>query len=220
MRYHLRQTTYAFFAITAFAAVLYVGVGASLKTEASTQVVSREYSGTTPLLPEVSQKPRFVMLQKNEAEEEVSIQTETLRVPYLITSVIDGNTLVADGRIRIRLAGIKAPEKDEELGIEATDFLKDLVKDQEVLFMPDGKNPKDAYGRLRGVIYLKSTNINIEMLKNGYAQVYPVYPSSIDTESWIEYSRIAKEGQKGLWGDVTQITPDTETTVTDPIDTE
>ncbi len=119
---------------------------------------------------------------------------------FFVNEVIDGNTLIADGDKRIRLIGIKSPDKDEEYGVEATDFLQKLVAGQEILFVPDKENPKDDFGRLRGVIYRENINVNIEMIRAGLAHIYPSYPSSINYDDWQEFAKEAKEAKRALWG--------------------
>ncbi len=119
---------------------------------------------------------------------------------FFVTMVVDGGTLIIDGNRRIRLAGIKAPDKDEEMGIEATDFLKNMIENKEVYFQIDLLNPQDDFGRLRGIIYLENINVNIEMLRSGFAHIYPINPSVVGPDEWVLFEREARESRRGLWG--------------------
>ncbi len=59
------------------------------------------------------------------------ISSEDTRIDLKVERVIDGDTIVADGR-KIRLWGINAPEKNEDYYQAAKLFLESLLKDGEV----------------------------------------------------------------------------------------
>ena len=59
------------------------------------------------------------------------IPSENARIDLKVERVIDGDTIVADGR-KIRLWGINAPEKNEGYYQAAKLFLESLLKDGEV----------------------------------------------------------------------------------------
>jgi micrococcal nuclease len=120
---------------------------------------------------------------------------------YLVKMVIDGNTILVEGDRRIRLIGIKSPDKDEELGLEATDFLRDIVSGKQVFFQEDSENPKDDLGRLRGIIYIDQRNINIEILRAGFAHSFITTPSVVKYRDWSAFEDEAREAKKGLWAE-------------------
>ena len=98
---------------------------------------------------------------------------------FKVTRVTDGDTLKAAGHdieIIVRLVGIDAPEtsrkKNEEgqpFSIKATKYLAKLVLNKNVQIKGYGL---DRYNRVLGVVFAKGTNINLEMVKAGLAEVY------------------------------------------------
>jgi len=156
----------------------------------------------------------------NSASEEISsddkraINTYSVRpqgLPsYNVSTVVDGNTIILDKKTRVRLVGIKAPEKDEEYGMDAYEFLRKIVEGKDIYFQRDEKNPKDEFGRMRGIIYLEKKNINIEILRNGFAHTYTITPSIVDYDAWDIYEVEAREAKRGLWSGLGENSPDKE----------
>jgi len=106
--------------------------------------------------------------------------TTPLTIPETISgtviSVIDGDTIdVQDmtGVIyRIRMTGIDAPEFKTNEGKASGKYLTDQIYNKRVNVKVDPSNQKDQYGRVLGVVFLDSTDINKKMLSEGYAQYY------------------------------------------------
>lgn len=136
--------------------------------------------------------------QKTKSPNKYLVQPQNLPL-YLVKDIIDGNTVTLEEDVRVRLIGIKAPDKDEEFGLEATDFLKNFIEGKEVYFQLDSQNPKDAFGRLRGIIYFDRKNVNIEILRRGYAHVFITVPSIVEYSDWDQYEDEAREALRGLW---------------------
>lgn len=155
-----------------------------------------------PHLPFVKDDQSLSVIHEDERETTTRIQDlpPAGLKSYLVSAVIDGSTLIIDGTTRVRLAGIKAPDKDEEYGLEATDFLRSMVEHREILLLPDSENTEDDFGRLRGIVYLERKNINIEMLRAGLAHEFPVTPSLIRAGDFTSFETEAKQAQRGLWG--------------------
>ncbi len=115
-----------------------------------------------------------------------------------VISVHDGDTirvLVGKQQKKVRLFGIDAPESNQAFGKVAQSTLKDLIwkKEVKVEF-----KELDRYGRIVGVVYLDSVNINLEMVKKGMAWVYKTYNRE---PSFLEAEEIAKKSKIGLWKD-------------------
>jgi micrococcal nuclease len=91
--------------------------------------------------------------------------------------VIDGDTLEINGET-IRLLGINCPEKGEKYYEEAKEFLENLTTGKEIEIK---RKEKDIYGRTLAYIFLDGKNVNLEIIKEGYAN--PYYPISEDTYS-------------------------------------
>lgn len=93
-----------------------------------------------------------------------------------VLHVIDGDTIITTVGT-VRLIGIDAPEKDECGYIEATEKLRELVDNKDVMLIPDSLNEtKDKYGRLLRYIEIYGKDIGEVLLKEGYSDLYPWFP--------------------------------------------
>ena len=127
--------------------------------------------------------------------------------PFKVSRVTDGDTItVRDGRIEktIRLVGIDAPEvshKKREPGQpysqQATKYLAGLVLNKTVEIKEYGQ---DRYGRTLGVVFLGGKNVNLEMVKAGYAEVYRGTPAGgFDSGPYWKAEEEAKAAKRGMW---------------------
>lgn len=95
-----------------------------------------------------------------------------------IVRVIDGDTVEADidlgfymtCRIPVRLAHINAKEHNEVGGKQATDHLKKLIGDGNVIMQTF--KPHDKYGRYLAVLYRNAADLNEQMITDGFAVSY------------------------------------------------
>ncbi|MBI2447992.1 thermonuclease family protein [Candidatus Microgenomates bacterium] len=198
MHHHIRQTTLAIITLLFFGGGLYAVLTSNLVTKAADKITETFF---IPYLPraETDSGQSSVWDQQEQNDTTAVVQPYGL-LSYFVTEVVDGNTIIVDNDKRIRLLGIKAPDKDEEYGIEAYDFLQKLIDKNEILFAPDANQPKDEFGRLRGIVYRENININTEILRAGLAHIYPVLPSSINFDDWQIFEEEARMAQRGLWG--------------------
>lgn len=120
-------------------------------------------------------------------------------------SVIDGDTLEIHGT-RIRMQGIDAPEssqtceKNEKLyrcGQQAALFLDNLISSRPVRCEEE---TKDRYGRTVGRCFIGNTDLNREMVENGWAIAYRQYSTL-----YVSSEERAKAAKKGIWGGTFQI---------------
>ena len=77
---------------------------------------------------------------------------------------------------RVRLLGINTPEKGQPYYEEATNRLKELIEGKTIALEKDIED-KDQYGRLLRHIYIDDTFVNLEMVREGYANVYVIHPN-------------------------------------------
>jgi micrococcal nuclease len=89
----------------------------------------------------------------------------------VVERVIDGDTVVVSNNTHVRLLGINTPEKGEFYYQEAKDFLANLTLNKTIK-LEYGKEKKDLYGRTLAYIILDGKNINIEQVRNGFANLY------------------------------------------------
>lgn len=86
----------------------------------------------------------------------------------LVTKVIDGDTVVVEGGVEIRLLGIDADERGYPCYESAKNYLEDLVLNKKVKIEKDKKSV-DRYGRCLRYLILKGENINLKLIKEGEA---------------------------------------------------
>ena len=123
-----------------------------------------------------------------------------------VVRVADGDTItvLAAGNVqeKIRIHGIDAPEKDQAFGQKSKQRLSDYVfgKDVTVTW-----KSKDKYGRILGTVWLGSTDINLQMLRDGYAWHYKRFDSNpVYAAAELE----ARQNRRGLWVDPNPIPPE------------
>jgi len=121
----------------------------------------------------------------------------------------DGDTLKVvceDGFTRtIRLYGIDCPENSPKMhpalvqpfGQEATAKLQALVLNKTVQLEITGKDVH--HNRLNGRIWLDGKDINLQLVKDGYAWAYPEYLKGEDKKTYITAQTAAKNAKLGLW---------------------
>ena len=89
------------------------------------------------------------------------------------TRIVDGDTLYvrANSTIyKVDLALIEAPSRTEEMFVESTAFTRDLCLGSTVLVDQDDMLLTSNSGII-GVVYCSSSNLNGELLENGYAEL-------------------------------------------------
>ena len=126
--------------------------------------------------------------------------------------VVDGDTLIArsgGSRLNIRLACVDAPELKQEFGERSRSRLQQLTpeKSQVRVLVVD----TDRYGRQVGVVFGNGQdfNVNLQMVKEGYAAVYQQYlrncPGS--REELISAEREAKINRRMMWSQTNPCLP-------------
>ncbi len=123
---------------------------------------------------------------------------------YLVSQVLDGDTVQLDDGEKVRLLGINTPEKSEYYYQQAKDRLKELVEGKKVR-LESVSEDKDKYDRLLRYIFTDNTLVNLQLVKEGYATVYMIQP---DEKYYLELKEAedeAKDKQIGLWSTSTSI---------------
>ena len=133
----------------------------------------------------------------------VGVQAET----YKVIRVYDGDTItiVKGGKKQsIRLVGIDTPEKSRKKGLPgqpgsplwgppcAGHFCWQAVSIEAY--------GTDRYKRILGVVYVNQTNVNRELVKNGYAEVYRGKPAKgFDSDPYWQDEAQAKSKNLNIW---------------------
>lgn len=97
-----------------------------------------------------------------------------------VTHVIDGDTIVIQNEnstSKVRLAYIDAPEIKQSYGNKSKEYLSKLILGKTVTIKPIST---DKYNRIIVEIYLNGRNINLIMIREGYAWLYSQYTNNKD----------------------------------------
>jgi endonuclease YncB( thermonuclease family) len=125
-----------------------------------------------------------------------------------VIKVADGDTITIlnnhNQQTKIRLYGIDTPEKSQAYGKKAKKFTASLTA---------GKTVKvkvydtDRYGRSVGVVFVGGTNVNEEIIRNGYAWQYRKYCKLSFCSDWLRIEKQARDRGIGLWADNNPVAP-------------
>jgi endonuclease YncB( thermonuclease family) len=130
-----------------------------------------------------------------------------------VTKVSDGDTIhlttPEQTKLRVRLYGIDAPETPKinahsgQLNKPGQPHGEESWKSLESKIM--GKQVRldildiDKYRRMVGMIYLDNRNINLEMIREGYAEAFVEYLKPPYRTQFLEAERVAKSEKRGVW---------------------
>ena len=122
-----------------------------------------------------------------------------------VTRVSDGDTVwVTDAarlKHKVRLDRIDAPEKDQPWGKESAAILKGWVfaKDVRVEY-----EKCDRYGRILGIVFNGTNDINLAMVRSGNAWHYSHFDK---TPEYAAGEAEARAARRGLWSQPNPINP-------------
>jgi endonuclease YncB( thermonuclease family) len=118
-----------------------------------------------------------------------------------VTRIVDGDTLYMEesnssATYKVDLALIKAPSRNEEdMSAESTAFTRDLclgstvlVDEDDMLSTTSSTSSSSSDSDIVGVVYCSSTNLNSELLDNGYAEIKTEQcaTSEFANEPWVK----------------------------------
>lgn len=128
----------------------------------------------------------------------------------LVTKVIDGDTIVVNGKSTVRFIGVDTPETVDPrrpvgcFGKEASNETKQLLSGQEIILQKDVSDT-DKYGRSLRYIFLPLENgrilfVNDYLIREGFAKVLTYPPDVKYNEQFRQAEKGARESKRGLWG--------------------
>ncbi len=127
-----------------------------------------------------------------------------------VVGVHDGDTITllpdkpGAEQLKVRLAGIDAPEAKQAFGQASKQHLSDLVYKKQVAVLVV---TTDRYGRTVGVVYrpaVGGANVNEEQLRDGMAWHYTSYPTPLVDP---RHEAAARAAKAGLWEDANPTPP-------------
>lgn len=113
-----------------------------------------------------------------------------------VIAVPDGDTLLVlrgGTPVKVRLAGIDAPEKAQPYGIASQQSLAELVMDKQIGVV---SRAVDDYGRLVATVSIGEINVNHEQVRRGMAWEYS---RSHNNRGVLALQRDAQQAGRGLW---------------------
>jgi len=131
-----------------------------------------------------------------------------------ITKVTDGDTVhlttPEQTILKVRLYGIDAPETDkinnktgqisklgQPFGEESMNALTNKIMGKKVKV--DILDIDKRYRRMVGMIYLNDRNINLEMVREGYAEAFIEYLKEPYRSEFLKVEKEARSAKKGIW---------------------
>lgn len=127
-----------------------------------------------------------------------------------VVGVADGDTLTVltatNQQIKVRMAGIDAPEKAQDFGQASKKSLSDMVFGKEVQVEVQST---DRYGRTVGWVSQGQNDINAAQVFRGMAWVYRQYidVNSAYGQELLRLEATAKANRNGLWGGYNPVAP-------------
>jgi micrococcal nuclease len=123
----------------------------------------------------------------------------------LVVRIVDGDTLILAGGIKVRVLGIDAPEMEKDcrpadfLAHQAKAALAGLTLNKTISLSYD-RLRYDHYGRLLAYLFLPDrTLVNAELVRQGLARVYFIAPNLRYQKVLLAAQQEAIEAQRGVW---------------------
>lgn len=122
----------------------------------------------------------------------------------VVEYVHDGDTLFLEDGRKVRLLGVDTPEIGENLecwGDEAVALTRQLLPEGAHVWVLPDVEPLDQYGRSLLFVYTDdATNINLELLRQGAAEVEMYQPNVMFRDEIERAEQQAYDAGLGMWG--------------------
>ncbi len=119
-----------------------------------------------------------------------------------VIRVLDGDTFETSENEKIRLIGINTPEKNDIYFEESKNHLIKYILNKNVTLIKDKySSNRDRNGRLLRYIHIGNEDINLAMIRDGYAFAYLKYRFE-RSETYKQEQLNANYHEKGMWKSV------------------
>ncbi len=125
---------------------------------------------------------------------------------FRVLKIYDGDTIKVTGldlTFKIRLVGIDCPETGygnrlaQPFSQKAKFYLKNLLNNKTIDIKSYGTG---GYNRQLAEVFVNGKNINLEMVRAGFAEVYKgKRPKTLDSAIYLKEESRAKKEKKGMW---------------------
>lgn len=115
----------------------------------------------------------------------------------------DSITVLTAGNVqlKVRLEGIDAPELKQAFSQQSKEAMSGLVFGKAVTLQVTGK---DRYGRTLAVVMVGGVNVNLELVRRGFAWRFDKYSKDA---ALLAAQNEAKAAKRGLWADPVPLPP-------------
>ena len=125
-----------------------------------------------------------------------------------VVRIVDGDTLVVTGGVRVRLIGINTPESVDPrrpvecFGMEAAAALAGLVPPGTPVRLTYDVDRTDDFGRTLAYLYRQPDGlfVNAALVEGGFAQQATYPPNVAHVGEFAALARQARAANAGLWG--------------------
>lgn len=123
---------------------------------------------------------------------------------FRVIRVVDGDTIEIEGGEKVRYIGIDTPETVDPrktvqcFGVEASKKNKELVEGKTVRLEKDITD-RDKYSRLLRYVWVDDLFVNLELVKQGFANSYSYPPDIKYQKEFLAAESEAREAGHGLW---------------------
>jgi micrococcal nuclease len=127
----------------------------------------------------------------------VATAAQTAQVKY----ISDGDSFILESGERVRMIGINAPELGDKFGPESKEHLARLIRGKTVVLGSDPQNDdRDVHGRLLRYVSVNGTDINRQMIAEGWAYAFLRYRFARSRrDAYRDAETSAKASGVGLW---------------------
>lgn len=125
---------------------------------------------------------------------------------FKVVKVYDGDSLLVEGMgltLKIRMVGIDAPETGgprkpgQPYSRKAHQYLNRQIEDRSVSLKTYGLG---GYNRILAEVFINDTNLNLQMVKAGLAEVYQgSLPKTFDAAPYLAAQDQARQRRIGMW---------------------
>jgi micrococcal nuclease len=124
-----------------------------------------------------------------------------------VERVVDGDTIIVSGKVRVRLIGMDTPEVVDPrkpvqcFGEAASQRTKALLPKGTPVRLVYDADHYDRYGRTLAYVYRVSDGmfIDAELVREGYARVLTIPPNVAHVSEFIALAADARRAGRGLW---------------------
>lgn len=120
--------------------------------------------------------------------------------PAVVAKVVDGDTAALTNGREVRYIGINTPEWGQPFYVEASAVNRQLVEGREIQLEFDVET-FDQYGRTLAYLWSGGVLVNLEIVRQGFANAFTVPPNLRYQKFFQQAEREAREAKRGLWAD-------------------